>query len=260
MKNAKTINDLYTGAKVYDPARPDVLFRLWAKDFEGGIYVMADNVLRQMCFDAAEEGHPYGNNDYALSNIRQYLNAEGADWYQPQHANDAAPAKANIYDGDNPYAEQPGFLAGFSGGFLAAILTANVESRDYKGNLRTLADRVFLPSATEMGFPTRDGMAEGRKLPLADNPRMRIAAPTAAAVETADWKPDVFATDRPWRWWLRSPHSGSSGSVRRVTSDGSEAGNYAYGGLVGLRPALVLKSDIFVSDAPDNGCAHRLLF
>lgn len=253
----KTISNLYTGARVYDPARPDAIFRVWRTN-EEGVYLMADNVLRQMCFDAAEQGHPYGNNDYALSNIRQYLNAEGAGWFKPQHEKDTPPTAKNVYDGDNPYADLPGFLTSFSEGFKAAILTTGIESRDRDGNLRILNDRVFLPSATEMGFPSGENMAEGRKLLLATDPRMRIAAPTAEAAETAAWKPDHFGVDKPWIWWLRSPNAGGSYDARYVSSGGSEGSDSAYNGRRGLRPALILKSGIPVSDEPEQGGVYRL--
>lgn len=251
------IRNLYNGALVCDPACPDVIFRIWRKN-EEGTYLMADNVLRQMCFDAAEPGRRFGNNDYALSNIRQYLNAEGMNWFRPQHENDTPPTRENIYDGDNPYVGLPGFLTGFSEGFKAAILTAAVESRDRDGNLRILNDRVFLPSATEMGFHTSEGMEEGEKLPLANDPRMRIAAPTAEAVATATWKPAFFGVDKPWNWLLRSPSSGHAYSVRVVDSGGSENNYLACDGRQGLRPALILKSDTLVSNQPDQRGVYRL--
>lgn len=48
-------------------------------------------------------------------------------------------------------------------------------------------------------------------------------------------------------WWLMTPDSGGSGSVRSVDSDGS-LGNYnAYDGSYGVRPALNLKSGTTVS-------------
>lgn len=180
------------------------------------------------------------------------------NWFRPQHENDTPPTRENIYDGDNPYVGLPGFLTGFSEGFKAAILTAAVESRDRDGNLRILNDRVFLPSATEMGFHTSEGMEEGEKLPLANDPRMRIAAPTAEAVATATWKPAFFGVDKPRNWLLRSPSAGGARVVRYVDTDGSGSSACASHGRQGLRPALILKSDTLVSNQPDQRGVYRL--
>jgi len=66
--------------------------------------------LKNMEFDAAEPGNPdewvsdYGNNIYKLSNIKQWLNKAGENWFKKSHEYDAPPR----------YAEQTGFLTNFS--------------------------------------------------------------------------------------------------------------------------------------------------
>lgn len=58
--------------------------------------------IKRMEFDAAEPGNPdkwvsdYGSNSYELSNIRQWLNSSGSDWFRKQHDHDAAPGYAGI--------------------------------------------------------------------------------------------------------------------------------------------------------------------
>lgn len=48
-------------------------------------------------------------------------------------------------------------------------------------------------------------------------------------------------------WWLVSPGSSSSHFVRRVHTSGTLSHSHAYFGLVGVRPALNVKSGIFVT-------------
>ena len=105
-------------------------------------------------------------------------------------------------------------------------------------------------SATEVGFDA-DG-TEGAFLPLFDDFRMRVAAPTPEVVETASWTPEDFNPTTAWYWWLRSPNASNSYYVRLVDTTNEESISYAYGGGAGLRPALLLKSDISVSEAPDE--------
>jgi len=66
--------------------------------------------IKRMEFDAPEPRNPdewvsdYGNNIYALSNIRQWINSKGEGWYRDQHEYDAAPS----------YADKKGFMSQFS--------------------------------------------------------------------------------------------------------------------------------------------------
>src|SRR5690606_17356118 len=57
-------------------------------------------------------------------------------------------------------------------------------------------------------------------------------------------------------WWLITPYSTSTAGyahiVRIVSSDGSLCSHAAYYGHRGLRPALILKSDILVSIERDH--------
>ena len=55
-------------------------------------------------------------------------------------------------------------------------------------------------------------------------------------------------------WWLATAYStesnGYAGVARSVSSDGSLGDDYAYGGLIGVRPAFYLKSSILESLSP----------
>lgn len=66
---------------------------------------------------------------------------------------------------------------------------------------------------------------------------------------------DVIEPIDDW-WWLITPYStptaGDAHHVRYVCSGGSLGYHYAYNGRRGLRPALILKSDILVSIEGDH--------
>lgn len=57
-------------------------------------------------------------------------------------------------------------------------------------------------------------------------------------------------------WWTATPYSTPSGCdenlVRFVDSDGSLGNHIAYNGSYGVRPAFILKSEISVSDEPED--------
>lgn len=247
------INNLPIGAKVADKDCPETIFRVAGRDLPGypGIVLVADRIIKQGCFDAQEPKNPnhsrasYGNNHYPTSNAHQWLNSNKADWFVPAHEHDAPPIADNIYDGDNPYALEPGFLARFSETFLNALREAAIKTRD-----EITQAKVWLMSASEVGLD-KDG-AEGPMFPLFEDFRMKVAAPSPEAVETASWKPSGFNATEGWPYWLRSPYAAYSYFVRLVLSDGSETYNYAYLGHLGLRPALLLSSEISVSDSPDE--------
>lgn len=68
---------------------------------------------------------------------------------------------------------------------------------------------------------------------------------------------DVIPNADDW-WWLSTAYSTASNgyehSARRVRSDGTLNGNYAYNGLIGLRPACYLDSDLLIPvDDEDTG-------
>ena len=129
-----------------------------------------------------------GNNRWSVSNIRQWLNSDGAagSWWTAQHTYDASPIAANVYSGngttDAAYADAPGFLAGFSANVLqhftditniTALCTAD------GGGSEETVDKVFLPSYTEIGFGSNNKIAEGSHLSVRypdDNSRIKRIA------------------------------------------------------------------------------------
>jgi hypothetical protein len=137
------------------------------------ITLMSKNVLRFAAFDAKE---PYnvddrgrmslGNNRWSVSNIRQWLNSEGASsrWFEPKHRQDSSP-KSSYIDSNSAgaYENDAGFLVGFSSNIkqhLATIknktILCDVDKLSLSIDFEETTDKVFLPSYTELGFGNLD--------------------------------------------------------------------------------------------------------
>lgn len=99
--------------------------------------------IKNMEFDAAEPGNPdewvsdYGNNIYRFSNIRQWLNRDGDNWFQVTHNYDAQPS----------YAGTKGFLTQFSDKELKRIEKKCIKEAFAK-------DYFYLPSEDEAHLVT----------------------------------------------------------------------------------------------------------
>lgn len=105
-------------------------------------------------YDAKEPVLIRGNGRYKLSNIRQWLNSSAAsgNWYAPQHANDMPPTVENSAN-DIEYASWPGFLSIVSENFYSSLMQTQINAAFGKtgGAVDSVTDKVFLPSAYELG-------------------------------------------------------------------------------------------------------------
>lgn len=214
------------------------------------ITLMSKNILRPAAFDAKEPNNPaydedlgvnarasYGNNRWSVSNIRQWLNSEGAanEWFTAQHEYDEAPTTDKVYGYDESaaYADDPGFLAGFSDEIKQHFATVeNITLRPYVDNADpeivqadTTQDKVFLPSYTEMNIGNLDysypeGSALSRKF----------------TDESSRVKTGVNGS-----YWLRSSCLMRASNVNSIEVDGySNDGSDAYSGDYGIAPVIVL--------------------
>ena len=150
------------------------------------ITLMTKNIIRKAAFDAKEKNNTnsfykeFGNNRWRYSNIRQWLNSSGAanSWFTKQHEYDEAPTTDNVYRNANgAYADDPGFVAGFSKDVLkhfTDIENTTALCNGDGGGTETTVDKVFLPSCTEIGFGNNNGIAEGSKLPKFTDSNSRL--------------------------------------------------------------------------------------
>lgn len=274
---SKAISSLPVGAKVKDTGTTyygsPIIWQVADKNHSGypanSVTLIAANILKIAAFDAKETGNSdtgrrnYGNNRYALSNIRQWLNKSGSPWYIAQHSADAAPSTANVTY--NPYDGQSGFLTGFSAQMKAALLDTTLTVAKAvvdNGGSESVVDKVFLLSKQEVGIGSENNIAEGSMLALfSSDDSSRLCKPTANAVSNSAYANSSLSTSQNWQWWLRSPFSMNSGHVRRVNADGGGNGSDgACNGSYGVRPALNLPSGILVSDTTDSDGAYTIVW
>lgn len=222
--------------------------------------LITEKIIARKASDAKEPNNTnsdrksYGNNKYSVSNIDQWLNSEAAagQWYTARHEADQAPDSMSVVS-SNPYSSIAGFLNGFSDGFKKALLDTTLKVALNKvtdgGGYESITRKIFFASTTEVGLANENGIAEGSCFSLFTDNTSRIAQYASTAVS------DGATAGGNGYWWLRTPRSSYSGSVRYVYSGGTLNGSTAYYGHFGVRPLCNLSSETLVSDEPDaDGC------
>ena len=236
---------------------------------DGQTSLHTENIIKLACFDAKEPSNSdsnrvsYGNNNYAVSNMRQWLNsdADGGAWYAAQHSADAPPSNANVWAKCNEYDAFPGFLNGFTTDEKNAILSTTItygKASVDGGGTAMLTDKVFLLSCTEVGL-SGDHVC-GTKFSIYSSDAARIAKPTADAVSNSEYKDSSLNTSSSWYYWLRDAYASDSYSVRLVDMSGFMDGSGAYSSFRGVRPALNLPSSISLSNSTDGDGCYTLVF
>lgn len=277
---AKKISTLPVGAKIKDPqsvyyGKP-LIWQIADKNHAGypanAITLITEKIIALKAFDGMESSNPdsnrrsYGNNNYKLSNILQWLNSQAAagKWYSGQHSHDAPPTNANSWSSHNGYDTEAGFLNGFSSDFVAALLDTTVKvvknTVTDGGGSENVVSKIFLPSTTEVGLANEAGIAEGSKLALFDGDVSRQAKPTAEAVNKSSYTHSSLNVNSPWYWWLRTPYASNSCNARIVNLSGALNNNNACYGNRGVRPLCNLSSEILVSDTPDTDGAYEIVW
>ena len=203
------------------------------------ITLMTKHIIRKAAFDAKEPNNTdsnrkdKGNNRWSVSNIRQWLNSDGAagSWWSAQHEYDAPPIAANVSDAAGAYADAPGFLAGFSADVLQHFTditnTINLNNVD-GGGTETTVDKVFLPSSTEMGYVN---LTEGSQL--------------SKFTDEASRK-KTLSSGQSGAYWLRSVERSVDTelyNVKRIANISNKLyylNNPPYSGYDGIAPIIVL--------------------
>nr|WP_235887860.1 DUF6273 domain-containing protein [Neobacillus paridis] len=207
--------------------------------------LVAERILTFKAFDAAEPDNPveyrseYGNNEYKVSNIHQWMNSDRTEWFKPLHDYDQAPTKDYVYR--RPYADEKGFMNSFSHEFKQHLVDTQLED---------LMAKVFLLSVSDVGLSCK-----GKGLKLFNNEALRKAKPTKECVQI-DGRGSIDIRD----WWLRTPLAGDSSIARCVNSDGTLSNDDSYNGSIGVRPALNLPSDIHVKAEPDVNGIYEIVW
>lgn len=267
-----TLGSLAIGSKIKisHSVLGDIIFLKADKDHggypENSTTLITEKIILLRAFDAKEPNNSdssrksYGNNKYSVSNLDQWLNSTAAagQWYSARHSADQAPDNANVWSNYNEYDQDAGFLAGFDDAFVAALkdttLKVALNTVTDGGSYESVVRKFFLPSRAELFGAAENSVMEGSLLSYFSANTNDIRKAQISAYAAAHSEYSVTAGSN-WYYWLRTPNSSSSCSVRGVGSGGSLHGNYAYGGGLGVRPLCNLDSGISVSDSTDSdGC------
>lgn len=171
----------------------------------------------------------YGSNNWVESAMRQYLNSDkaaGSVW-TPQTKFDRPPSWN---------ASTAGFMNGLDADFLAVIgKTTKVTCRNTVtdgGGSDTTKDKFFLLSRREVFAGNEvSNVTEGEPYPFYSD-----YSDYTNANAGADKNRIKYRGGSPQWWWLRTPHTGYGGNVRRVSTDGS-LNDYGASGSGGVAPA-----------------------
>lgn len=267
-----TLGSLAIGSKIKisHSVLGDIIFLKADKDHggypENSTTLITEKIILLRAFDAKEPNNSdssrksYGNNKYSVSNLDQWLNSTAAagQWYSARHSADQAPDNANVWSNYNEYDQDAGFLAGFDDAFVAALkdttLKVALNTVTDGGSYESVVRKFFLPSRAELFGAAENSVMEGSLLSYFSANTNDIRKAQISAYAAAHSEYSVTAGSN-WYYWLRTPSSSDSYFVRRVRSDGSLNGNYAYHGGNGVRPLCNLDSGISVSDSTDSdGC------
>ena len=281
------LGDIGISRKIYD-RKSGMLFRVAGQDHYGpGITtLLANHVIGVRALDAAESGPEgrspfeqsgkFGNNNYPLSNLHQWLNSREEGWYQPTHERDNPPTAEHLRYGEHPYQDEPGFLARFSRKLLDNLVETDipvlVRTGRAKAELCQVKAGVFLPSRTEMNKGDELGIPEGRTLPLFYDHYIFKATPSQDQLEKygRGWNPEepekglffdrAQMYDPKFGWWyyMRTPSTMYKFMQRVMSPYGSVSFTYAYNDVVGLRPLINLNADMEVPDVGVEEPIYRI--
>lgn len=180
-----------------------------------------------------------GNNDWSVSNIRTWLNA---DTEVVPYA-DTPPMASAMSEKKNGYHNEPGFLYGFSETELAAILPTDVTTcgNALTEEIKVTEDLVYLLSVEELSWFEEAGIS-------------KLAVPTQEALEQdqSNWYEVEFSAfgTKEYYWWLRDAAEGTASIGYMVntgyTQEEIVTANVGLEGF-GIRPAITvnLQADYF---------------
>ena len=272
---SQPLGNLPVGALVMDPETKyydkPIVWKIADKNNQGypadSITLITDKIIGLKAADANEPKNndsnrrQYGNNNYKLSNIRQWLNSDKESWYQAQHSADQAPIVDYLWDKHNPYDKEAGFLTNFSDSFKLNLVDTKLKVARHSldgGGVEEITDKIFLVSRTEAGLGNETSNPEGYPFKLFSDNASRKAYPTKEAIDNNTYSGP--STGSAWYWWMRTPSTSDSSYVRCVGSSGDWDYYTARLGSGGLRPLCNLKSEILVSDDKNSDGVYTLEF
>ena len=272
---AQKLSALPIGAKVKFGKlhNTDIIWVVAHKDYPGypsnSATLLTEQIIKLMCFDAAEPSSTVGdratqgNNNYKVSNIRQWLNSAAAAgaWYSAQHSTDAPPIAYNVYGNFNTYYDAAGFLNAFTANERNALLDTTLLSvaheYDGGGNIATV-DKMFLLSVNEVGKEAKAISASA--FAYFKNTAKHTATVSASGISNSNYSGGGLVAGVEYMYNLRDARTASGENVNCVLANGDIGGKPACYGTMGLRPACNISQDTLVTDTTDVDGCYTLVF
>lgn len=237
---------------------------------------ITEKMIDVRIFDAIEKNNPqssgsnsrfrYGNNNYKLSNINQFLNSnkEKGNWYVPQHEYDAPPIAANIYSyAQTEYFNHTGFLYYFTNQEIKNLLSTEIKTSKTKIDgygYETTSCKIFLPSGTEMGFGDINNINEGTIFSYFDSNNKRKCGLTQQALNNSLVLDSSF--QNIISYWTRTPSLLDDCSLYYVDSSGAQNNLYSGAAMMifGIRPLCNLSNSLSLSETVDEDDCYSIVY
>ena len=208
-----------------------------AKDHYGegsGVTLLSEELIGRHAFDNSTHISNWGYNHWGESGTHASADRGLRPWLNSTGIHDEA-----------------GFYRTFSPFFKNAIVEITLPNKHWEeGETYNTKDKVFIPSTTELGDITHSYTYE-------------IGTVYEHFIGATDGIRIAQLGGSDWWYWTRSPHLQYSGRDLRYVKDegGFGNGSAADGDKVcsGVRPALNLSSDIFVTAAQNDDDAYEII-
>lgn len=239
-----------------------IIFKVVDKNHEGypdeSTCLATDKIIITIPFDSSEpkSSNTYqqikGNNNFALSNLFQWLNstAIAGEWYKPMHDKDSAPIAK--------YNNLAGFLYMLDPKFTSKLLITTLSLWDGSSNYSTFTAKMFLPSTDELGISK---INEGKVIKYYDIGKLRnyvSAYPTQECVSNSSYKSSNFSTSKSWYWWTRTPYYTYTYLVM-ITGLSVKSNSDANSEEIGICPFCNLPNNTLLSKEPNANGHYTLL-
>lgn len=263
---SQTIANLPIGAKVKlgkysvngESASPIIWLKIGSyPTLSDSVALLTEKIIDLRAYDAAESQSDmynprnYGNSDYGLSNIDQWLNKDNdsGEWFVKSHAYDESPTTTNTQF-NTPYTNRPAFLNAFTEDEKNIILQTPIGV----GN-GTIYRKVFLLSPQDV----LDPVPSIEYFYQADASR-RQAYLTRQCLNNTTCQIKPTDITKSWAWLTRQTESTPSTIYIILESGADTTVTHPKTGQCGVRPALSVSSSTLVSDTTDSDGCYTIIY
>ena len=225
-----TWDDVFITGKAYYTVSGESYTQLTAgTDYQAGESVAEWQTLHgDTVYTKNHTDRAYGNNIWKESNMRQWLNSTGNDWFRKQNEYD-------VRSGSTGYSS--GWMTGFVPGFLDLVMPVYNKTARNKlsaieggggGGYDITLDKFWLPSLKEFNGGNVNDIAEGSQFAYFRD---------VATTNTQRIQYDEGGTAR--NVWLRSPYANSAHYEHYINTSGASS-YYTADGAYAFQPAMCL--------------------